>query len=138
MVSFNQGPIFSMLPHFKLLQAKYQMILTLSSNFGEQNCRHALVLLRNRSFINPAQLLFHQIFISINIQNCICIPLQKMLTHGFLFQAAFSRRTTVRQIEEFLSGRLHVNKEDMRLWLGFIHKLRNTNLNLTSKGFLRR
>jgi hypothetical protein len=33
-----------------------------------------------------------------------------------IFQAAFSRRTTVRQIEEFLSTRLHVNKEDMRLW----------------------
>ena len=32
------------------------------------------------------------------------------------YNASFSRRTTVRQISEFLSQRLHVKMEDMRLW----------------------
>jgi ubiquitin carboxyl-terminal hydrolase 6/32 len=33
------------------------------------------------------------------------------------YQAAFSRRTAVGQIAEFLQGRLHVKAEDLRLWL---------------------
>ena len=32
------------------------------------------------------------------------------------YNASFSRRTSVRQISEFLSQRLHVKREDMRLW----------------------
>ena len=33
------------------------------------------------------------------------------------YQAAFSKRTAVGQISEFLCGRLHVKQEDLRLWL---------------------
>ena len=33
------------------------------------------------------------------------------------YQAAFSKRTAVGQIDEFLSSRLHVKHEDLRLWL---------------------
>jgi len=33
------------------------------------------------------------------------------------YQAAFSKRTAVGQIDEFLCGRLHVKHEDLRLWL---------------------
>ena len=33
------------------------------------------------------------------------------------YQAAFSKRTAVGQISEFLCGRLHVKAEDLRLWL---------------------
>ena len=33
------------------------------------------------------------------------------------YQAAFSRRTAVGQIDDFLCGRLHVKHEDLRLWL---------------------
>ncbi|XP_059091560.1 ubiquitin carboxyl-terminal hydrolase 32-like isoform X2 [Tigriopus californicus] len=32
------------------------------------------------------------------------------------YQAAFSRRTTIKQISEFLSTRLHLKLDDMRLW----------------------
>ena len=32
------------------------------------------------------------------------------------FQSAFSRRTTVKQIADFLSSRLHLKHEDVRLW----------------------
>ncbi len=32
------------------------------------------------------------------------------------YQAAFSRRTSVRQVQEFLCQRLHVKSEDLRLW----------------------
>ena len=33
------------------------------------------------------------------------------------YQAAFSRRTAISQIDEFLCQRLHVKPEDLRLWL---------------------
>lgn len=33
------------------------------------------------------------------------------------YQCGFSRRTTVKQINDFLSTRLHIKMEDMRLWL---------------------
>ena len=33
------------------------------------------------------------------------------------YQAAFSRRTAVGQIDDFLCQRLHVKHEDLRLWL---------------------
>jgi len=33
------------------------------------------------------------------------------------YQAAFSRRTAISQIDDFLCGRLHVKPEDLRLWL---------------------
>jgi len=33
------------------------------------------------------------------------------------YQAAFSKRTAIGQIDEFLCGRLHVKHEDLRLWL---------------------
>jgi ubiquitin carboxyl-terminal hydrolase 6/32 len=32
------------------------------------------------------------------------------------YNGAFSRRTTVKQIQEFLAQRLHIKMEDMRLW----------------------
>ena len=33
------------------------------------------------------------------------------------YQAAFSKRTAIGQIDEFLCSRLHVKHEDLRLWL---------------------
>jgi len=33
------------------------------------------------------------------------------------YQAAFSKRTAIGQISEFICGRLHVKQEDLRLWL---------------------
>ena len=43
-------------------------------------------------------------------------PMSAQTKRYHAYNASFSRRTTVRQISEFLSQRLHVKREDMRLW----------------------
>jgi len=56
------------------------------------------------------------------------------------YQAAFSKRTAVGQIDEFLCGRLHVKHEDLRLWLyrgdeSSMRMLDSENVTLEDVGF---
>ena len=55
------------------------------------------------------------------------------------YQAAFSRRTTIHQIADFLCSRLHIKQEDLRLWYfrdeNEMHLLENDNLALEDAGF---
>ena len=55
------------------------------------------------------------------------------------YQAAFSRRTTIKQIVDFLCQRLHLKTEDVRLWHfkdeSNLEQLGDESLNLESVGF---
>ena len=46
----------------------------------------------------------------------LSVPAVSSVKRYHAYQAAFSRRTTVRQIEQFLCGRIGVKNEDLRLW----------------------
>ena len=57
------------------------------------------------------------------------------------FQAAFSKRTAIGQIDEFLCSRLHVKHEDLRLWLykgdeSSMKMLDQENVTLEDVGFI--